>query len=314
MKVKYDITDLRTRLISCFPAILPAHTSEGHFYQREDTGRVAASVTTKLGFVSKSYLHKWYAKRTAEYVREHLNRLINGDLAVLDEAQHAGERSRDDSAGIGTTAHGAIDAYNTEWIKSGNRPNSAVTFLYEGSKGEEIAACRSFDKFISEHEVVPIASEIAVWYGNGKDYYAGTVDFLFLWLEVYKERYGDKGCTHDYAPQKKVLWCTKCNREVKAYLTLADWKSSNTIRGKDDYSQQDTAYAKAIEVAAGIKFDRLVVIRLDKNRASYEICEVTDRKVAWREFLTISRAYDERAKRGNVSLLEPIEKKNVIQI
>lgn len=319
----YDLVPLRERINNAFSyRIVPAHTSEGHFYQREDTGKVAASVTTKLAFVSKGYLHKWYSKMAVEHVRANLERLVHGDLSVLDEAQHAGERSRDDSAGIGTTAHGAVDAYNTEWIKSGSRPASAVNFLAEGSRGEEIAACRSFDKFISENEVLPVASEIQIWYEKWKDCYAGTVDSIFLFREVYKERCGKEGCkaianigAHDYERQTNgILWCIECNREVTEKFILGDIKTSNTIKGKSEYAHQTEAYARAIETAVGIKFEAVWILRLEKSKADYEILKVGNRKQAWKEWLAISRAYDLSRERGEEELLVPLVERDVITI
>lgn len=312
----YDVAHLRKLVRSASPVILADHTTLGHRYRREDTGRKAWSVTTKLGFVNKGYLHKWYAKRAAEHVRDNLPRLLQGDLSVLDEAARAGEGSRDNAADIGTNAHGAIDRFVTEWLRTGVRPSgSASLFLADGAKGEEIAACRSFDRLIDTIEYVPIASEIKVWYEYGRDCFAGTVDTIFILRHPYKDRIGDPTCAHDYSAQPSgVLWCTKCHREVTERLILGDWKSSNSIVGKEDYSQQDTAYAKAIEKATGLKFDELWVVRLDKYKAFYEICEVTDRNAAWKEFLTISRAFDEREKRNGKSLLEPINKREVIKI
>lgn len=315
-KRRYDVATIRSQLRSCFPSIVPAHTPEGHFYKREDTGRVAASVTTKLGFVAKGYLYKWYAKLAAEHVRTNLKRLIEGDLAVLDEAQHAGERSRDNSAGIGTTAHGAIDAFCTEWIKSGaGRPEwSAVRHLAPEAKGEEIAACRSFDKFLDEHEIIPLASELQVWYEVGKDCYAGTIDSIILSLEVYKERAGSSECKHDYAAQPSgIFWCAVCGRETKARLILGDVKTSNTIKGKNEYAHQTEAYARAVEKAVGYRFDAIWIMRFEKSRADYEILKIGNRKQAWKEWIAISRAYDRSSERVG-ELLVPLTVKEVIKI
>lgn len=322
----YDIPALRARLATAFPGIDPCHEPLGHRYLNRDTQKKAWSVTTKLAFVSKGYLPKWYAKRSVEYIREHLSRLLDGDLSVLDEAAGAGEESRDSSASIGTTAHGAIDSYLNEWIKQNRRsPISATSFLADGSRGEEIAACRSFDRFLDEQEIIPLASEIRVWYETvrGNDSFAGTVDAIFLWLNPHKGRVGEHGVitldgsihSHDYEVQPSgIFWCSACNRECKATLVLGDHKTSNNIKGKDDYAQQDTAYAKAIEKATGLRFQDLWVIRYDKFKAEYEICRVADRKQAWKEFIAISRAFDAKASRGFESLLVPLFEKEVIKI
>lgn len=314
---QYVVSDYRQRLARAFPfRILPAHTEAGHFYEREDNGRVAASVTTKLGFVSKGYLYKWYAKMAVEHVRENLSRLLAGDASVLDDAQRAGEKSRDDSAGIGTTAHGAIDNYCSHWIHGNARPRrSASDFLVEGANGAEIAACRSFDKFLDENEVIPLASELKIWYENGRDCYAGTIDTVLLALTTYKGRAGERRCLHDYSSQPSgIWWCSKCKREAQPRLILGDVKTSNTIKGKDEYAHQTVAYAKAIEKALGDHIDDIWVIRFGKAYAEYEVLKVSNRAQAWAEWLSISRAYDRMSERVGRELLGPLVVKERIRI
>lgn len=321
--MKYDVAILRSTLDGAWAhGIDPCHTAEAHFYKRKDTGRVASSVTTKLGFVSKPYLQTWYVKRAIEHVRENLDRLLSGDEGVLAEAGGAAIRSRDTSAEIGTSAHDAFDRNLTRWIAQGTRPGSAVedlNALCEAKgvtpRGEEIAACRSYDRFLDENEIIPLASEIRIWYEEGKDCYAGSVDAVFLSLKVHKERIGEEGHIHDYTPQESGIWWCACGREVDPKLILGDHKTSNAIRGKDDYAQQSVAYAKAIEKETGLKFDDIWVMRYGKGRAEYEVCAVTDRKQAWEEFIAISRAYDRKKERGeHASLLEPLTTKQVIRI
>ncbi len=313
-KIYDDVLSIRVALRRGFPPIVADHTSFGHRYKREDTGRQAWSVTTRLGFVNKGHLARWYAKKAVEHIREHMPRLLEGDLSVLDEAIGAGEKSRDDSAGIGTTAHGAIDRCLSRWIQEQScLPVPAASFLSADSRGEEVAACRSFDLFLSEIEIIPVASETTVWFEQGRDCFAGTVDAVAIWNRPYKERTGSGKCgsgsfaKHDYARQPSgLLWCGQCGREVSQRLVLGDHKTSNTIDGKDDYAQQDVAYAKAITKASGIKIDEHWVIRYSKQKAEYQICYVPDPAQAWREFLAISRAFDEKMRRGDTSLLIPL--------
>jgi hypothetical protein len=321
--MEYGVDSIRDTLRNAFPNITPAHVPEGHRYKNEQTQEYAWSVTTKLGFVAKGYLPRWYAKRTSEHIRENLSALCEGDLSILDEAINAGETSRNESGGIGTTAHGAIERYLDSWIESGSRPSTATAFLDDSARGEEIAACRSFDRLNREIEIIPLASELKIWYGYGRDSFAGTVDAVLLVLSVHKGRcgaegivdlYGKEHTVHDYVHQKgRLYWCAACGREVKARLVLADWKTSNNIKEKDDYAQQDEAYAKSIEKKTGLKFDELWVVRLDKHQSAYEICKVNDRKAAWNEFIKISRAFDERQKRTEY-LLAPLQAKAVIKI
>lgn len=310
----YDIVVLKTRLASAFPldSIVADHTDNEHYYRNTQTGTRAASVTTKLGIINKGYLQAWYAKLTVEYIRERLSLLCAGDLSVLESARGAASRSRDTSAEIGTSAHDAYDRYLTEWITIGSRPDTpSRNFLSPEAGGDEICATRSFDRFLNEVEIIPVASEIKVWYEHGNDCFAGTVDALFIVLTVRKDRSGDPRCQHDYQYQEgsKVFWCPVCDRECNAKLVLGDHKTSNSIKGKDDYAQQGNAYAKAIEKATGIKIDEVWVMRYGKTKAEYEVMKVKNRKQAWAEFLGISRAYDIIAARGEQSLLVPLKEK-----
>lgn len=319
----YDVARLRSRLRNSLSfTVESAHTEHAHRYQRTDTGRLAWSVTTKLGFVDKPWLSAWRIKRAVEYIRENLPRLLAGDEGVLAEASGAGDRFRDKAAGIGTTAHDAFDSFLTEWIDKDKRPEgSSVVFLEANCRkagteprGEEIAACRSFDLFVEGHEIIPLASEIRVWYEEGKDCFAGTVDACFLWLTVYKGREGDKGHAHSYTPQTSGQWWCTCDREVTPALVLADWKSSNSIINHDDYALQGTAYIKAIEKAVGVRFDAGWVVRVGKTRAEYQVCRIVDTKQAWREFITISRAFDSKEEREKKGLLEDMAKKEKISL
>ena len=319
----YEPTSIRTSLDSAWKfVVIPCHTADAHFYKREDTGRLAASVTTKLSFVAKPYLQTWYVTKAIDHVHENLDRLLAGDKGVLTEAGSAAVRSRDRSADIGTSAHDAFDKNLTRWLQGGTRPDSAVTDINAlcqekgvEPRGEEIAACRSYDKFLDENEIIPLASEIRVWYEEGKDCYAGSVDAVFLNLTVHKGREGDKDHAHDYTAQAGGIWWCACGRETEPKLILNDWKTSNTIRGKDDYALQSVAYAQAIEKATGLKFDGIWVIRFNKKYADYEICAVTDRKSAWKEFISISRAFDAKNERTvRPSLLEPLKTKQVFSL
>lgn len=324
-----DVAGLRALLAGAFPyGIVPRHTASQHFYEREDTGRVAASVNTKLGFAAKDWLATWKVSRALAHVEAECGRLdVQSDVRqhlpdILSSAKDAGDRIRDEAGGFGTNAHAAVDAYLSAWLRAEGSPDgSSSIFLQQHSRPEEIAACRSFDRLVVEREIIPLASEMRVWYEKGKDCFAGTVDAVLLDLSVRKGRVGqtqsllgDEAHRHDYLAQDSgSLWCY-CEREVSPRLILGDWKTSNTVNGKDEYALQGEAYAKAIEKETGLRFAEVWVIRLSKTHADYEIVKITDRKQAWKEFLATSRAYDARAGRGNTPLLAPLTVKETIRI
>lgn len=321
-----DVLALRDRFARAFDfTIEPAHTATEHYYKRSDTGEVAASVSTKLGFTAKPWLSKWKVRKALDHLLEHEKDIeLFGLPHLINDAKDAADKIRDEAAGFGTNAHEAIDRYVTRWITDGVAPEPVPgNFLGEGSASEEIAAFRSFARFISEYEIIPIASEQRLWYGKGKDRYAGTVDIVFLYLQVRKGRTGSgeggtciSGYHHEYVPQDSgTLWCVGCGRDCDVTLILGDHKTSNSIKDKDDYALQGEGYARALEQVVGITFNDVWVMRYSKKEAEYEICKVKDRKQAWKEFISISRAYDAKASREqNTGLLAPLQEKEVIRI
>lgn len=313
----YEISELREQLALAFPRglIEADHTETEHWYKNTRTGVRAASVTTKQSVVGKGYLKQWAVNRAVEHAIQNVARINNGDSSVFDEARRAHTNELETAGNIGTKAHGAFDLFCQHWIETGERWGETAQFLKEGARGEEIAACRSFDKFKAEVEFVPIASELKIWYEKGGDVFAGTVDSVLAVREPYKELVGDTRCNHDYAPQRPpILWCTRCGRTVKQKVVLGDWKTSNQINNKDEYAEQTVAYERAIALKLGSKFIQDIwVVRLSKERAEYEIMRVSDRAGAWKRYLATSRLFDTRM---NIPgpLLEPLQKKLIITI
>lgn len=313
---------LRDAIFSAFDQrdIVPDHDASGHWYRKESTGERAASVTTKQSLI-KGY-KQWAVDRAVDHFARNAERYVGGDALVADEARMAHVQELGEAAEIGTNAHGAYDSFLSEWISSGRRPaKSAADFLSVLARGEEVAACRSFDRFLNSVEIIPVASEFRVWYKRGKDTFAGTVDSLFLVLTPRKGRSGDSGVValdgaahteHDYVRQDSgVLWCPPCGREVDTKLVLGDHKTSNSIE-KEEYAEQVATYGEAIEVGAGIKLDELWIIRYSKKFAEYQILRIVDRKRAFKRFLSISRAFDDRM--DTTPMLAPLIEKNSVTI
>jgi hypothetical protein len=315
MKI-YEATKLREELATAFPqgSVVPAHTSRGHYYNVPGRETSAPSVTTIQSIESKGYLKQWAVNKAVEYIDNNIARLCGGDLNILEEAKKAHERELLFAGSVGTTAHDAAEKYAKHWIETGEKKESAVEFLAEGSLPEEVAGTRSFDKFIKEHDLIPIASEVRVWYAKGKDVYAGTVDAIYLMGEVYKDKEGDASCAHDYEQQKgNKHWCVKCGRVIVWKLVEVDYKTSNSVAGKNSYGEQVEAYARAIEQRTGWKFDDLWILQLNKQRAKYDLFKVNDRTRAWKRFLATLRHYVE-TQDANENLLTPREEKLIIRI
>lgn len=316
-KVKiYDAVDLRHRISDAFDQrdIVADHTASEHYYRRISTAERAASVTTKQSLIKG--FKQWAVDRGVDHMVLHRDRFCQGDDSVVYEARRAHVVELGRAADIGTGAHGGYDAYFQDWISITKRPDKlSGAYLHDGADPAEICATRSFDRFLDEIEIVPIFSEIRIFYSRGRDSWGGSVDAGFIARTPYKDRGGSGSCGtgsrgfHDYERQTNGhLWCIRCSREVTEQLILGDWKTSNSI-DKAEYAEQATVYCKTIETGAAIKFDETWIIRFSKEKAHYEILKVSDKKRAWERFLAVSRCYDSRIEYG--TMLEPLIKREV---
>lgn len=311
----YEVHSLRSELAHAFPSgkVEPAHTQQGHFYKIEGYKEVAPSVTTVQSIESKSYLKQWAVNRAIEYINDNLAGLCAGDIGVFEHARYAHRRELDFAGEVGTTAHEAAEKYVKHWIETGEKKESATEFLGHNALPEEIAGTRSFDKFIKEHDLVPIGSEVKVWYAKGKDIYAGTIDSIYLIGDVYKDRCGNTSCAHDYSRQKgNREWCFKCGRMIVWKLVEIDYKTSNTVSGKNDYAEQTVAYAHAVEQRTGWRFDDILILQLDKKKAKYTLFKVNNKSRALKRFFATLRHYVEKPK--DEDLLTPMEERLTIKI
>lgn len=319
----YDIPRLRAQLTSAFPegSIVGEHTATEHWYRNRGTGQLAPSVTTIQSILTKPYLRQWSVNQAIRHISAEL--FVPGQVIhveserfeeILKQSSRAHENTRDQAAEWGTKAHQAFEDYLNDWINTGTHKESAKDYLKEGAAIEEIAACRSFDRFVGENEIVPIAAELKVWYDKAGVTFAGTADAIVVVRDVYKDRVGGQGCNHDYAPQEKKLWCCMCGREVTERLVLGDWKTSNVVAGKNEYAFQTSAYAKSIEIQTNWKFKDVWIVRFDKAKADYEIVKVIDRKKSFSVFCSIAKTFKKMKEIENIKLLEQNNKKHIITI
>jgi hypothetical protein len=120
-----------------------------------------------------------------------------------------------------------------------------------------MAGVRSLERFMNDSGAEPVISELLV--ASPRYGFAGTLDSLMLM--------GGKLC-------------------------LVDLKSSNNIRGKESYALQVVAYLYALEELTEIRPERLLILRLDKQRADYDLEEVQDLPKAFDAFLAVSKVFD----------------------
>jgi len=236
--------------------ITPQHTEEGHFYRFEDTGRIVPSVTTILKEVlAKPHLLNWAVKKGIEWLEVDDRWTRIKDPAYRDEyitgAQIAHTEFRDSAGSIGTQAHQMCEDYIKEWLKTGNKPENMNWFAPNGTDNKAIAAARGFEKLTMEHQIIPLASEILV--GHQK-YSAGTLDFLCMWDNK---------------------------------LTLVDFKTSNSVTGKD-FLMQIGAYTYFFNYMTDLKIKQVKLVHFSKEMDKPTVYKLTKPYAAYTSFKSLA--------------------------
>lgn len=245
--------------------VVPRHTERGHFYEFTPTKEIFASVTTKSGILDMPHLKMWSARLAVEYYIDHVD--FAEDLELLKKAAILAHHDKFTKAGqLGSLGHGVIDNYLQAWLKTGIRPESIIPFNTHTDPRVE-AIILSAEQFMSDFRAIPIASEM--YLASAKHKYAGTLDSLMMVKPPGKRK-------HEFV--------------------IGDWKSGNQIQTshiiKPEYAMQTAAYLYALKEMTGLKPDRIYIIRLDKMKVKYEVCEVKNVRGAFKAFVNLSKVYD----------------------
>ena len=296
--------------------ILAEHSEAGHFYRHVNSDRLLPSVTGIYGPLGKhDHLKAWAAKLAVEHWERNWRVGMSEDeKKLLRKACVLAHQDAFEEAGmVGNFGHDIIEQYLLQWIATGVRPTDIRTFVgHEDSRRWAIA--RSAEQFCKDHNVTPIASEILV--ASAKHGFAGTLDSLLM-CGIPKEA-GAMNCEHLWGrrslsdPDKVICMKEGCGRKLDMKFTLGDWKSSNTIWGKDEYAAQVSAYAAGLKEMTGLKPEVLLVVRLDKEKAKYEIAIVENPGAALKAFKACLKIH--AWKNNGVDKLVPLVKKQIIQI
>lgn len=285
---------IRELIAAKIPAnlVVPEHTSEGHFYRHSETKQVYASVTTKCGILDNPHLKKWSARLAVEYLDQHWQQVTPDNKNEFYKAAIMAHQEEFEQAGdIGTQGHGIVDTYLGEWMKSGVQPKDIRTFV-TGEDYRLYAITRSAEMFCNDFNVEPVASELFVC--STKYRFAGTLDSLMMISRVIK--LGDTHCAHDWwqtntGARSGRHECIKCGRSIIKEFALVDWKTSNDI-DKSEYAMQVSAYAKALYEMTGLKVKHIIIVRLDKNQAKYEVVRVASPAKAFTAFCHTAKVWE----------------------
>jgi hypothetical protein len=277
--------------------IVPQHTPEGHFYCHTPSGIVAPSVTTKAGILQDAHLKMWSANLAIAHIDKNWEILITADRntrnGIFQSAVMVHQDTFEDAGDVGTRGHKVVDAYLTEWLKTGVRPTDIRTFIAE-QDSRVFAIARSAEQWITDFNADPIASELNVF--SKKYKFAGQLDSLFMVEKVIKKgtlpsckHIGFRWQTSVKRPQETR--CNDCGAIIKKVFTLVDWKSSNSI-SKATYAMQVSAYWKALYEMTRLKTEELIIVRLDKERCKYEVLRVLKPPKAFMAFVALAKVYD----------------------
>lgn len=281
--------------------VLAEHNETGHYYRHVPTNLLLTSVTTmSSGILDNPHLKKWATRLGVEHILKKiielpLMRRTPENIEVFkDEAILVHQDEFEDAGGIGTAGHKVIEKYLNDWIGLGERPKKEITEYIEGQDSRLWAITRSAIMFMEDYYAIPIVSELLV--ANVKEpvlKYAGTLDGLML--VIMPQRGCSKGePRHHWMHRSTVsplkMTCMHCGLNADYEFTLTDWKTSNSI-DKADYAMQVSAYREALVVMTGLKPKRLLIIRLDKKQAKYEVREVVNYRDAYRAFKKIAGVY-----------------------
>ena len=111
--------------------IIPEHSEDGHFYRHTPTDSLLHSVTTKSSILDNSpHLKQWAAKMAVDYIDKRLYEITPDTKDDIYKAAQMAHRDIFQDAGdIGTTGHGFVEDYLTEWLDTGKRPEDIRTFI-----------------------------------------------------------------------------------------------------------------------------------------------------------------------------------------
>lgn len=235
---------------------LPKHTTTGHWYLHVKSGKLLASVSTKL-IIEKEHLKRWAVNKALDYMKSFWTVLCDDNQEELyRDAYSAHIQIRDSAGNTGSNAHSALEDFVLEWQKTGVKPVSIIPFVKDQNDNSAIAAARSVEEFFNNHtEVQIVSTELVV--GDVTVNSAGTLDAIALWGED---------------------------------LVLLDYKTSNQV--SDSFALQIAAYVKMFEKMTKLKISKAKIFHMSKDYAKCTVYDLVDTDSAWNAFKAISKVYD----------------------
>lgn len=281
--------------------VVPEHSEQGHFYRYTPLKQVYNSVTAMCGILEAPHLKKWAARLAVEHIDKNWNVITPENKKEVFEAAVLSHVETFHEAGdMGTQSHGIVDAYLKSWM-GGTKPPDIRTMVDIQRDVRIFALTRSAEMFCKDFEAYPVASEMYVAHPRYK--YAGTLDSLMMVARIVQKAQWPCGLAEHiwgadiHNPNQYV--CPGCSTIKVWELCIVDWKSSNTI-DKVEYAMQTAAYWYALNeltrrnpklASTGLRPKHILIVKLDKRYAKYEVMRVVNIPETFRMFLHCSKLY-----------------------
>ncbi len=281
MKV-LDPQKIRDEVLVHMPkgSVIPEHTDKAHFYRVMDPelgNPKYPSVTGKLQIVKDPSIANFKMNRAVEYFFSHFDQMNQDNLMEhLDNARSEGDAIFRDAGDVGTDIHDIRELYMNEWIETGKKPDDILSFIPEVKEDTRIiSALRGLEKFINDFHYTPIFCELLVY--SHKMKVAGTLDDLGImrWPvgrgKTLKSWYGKQWdeATVTYNKEKNVGIELSTGEKFRYVLVLSDLKTSNQF--KPHYFFQVSMYYDFLKEITGIRCDKAIIVKADKNKQTYQI-------------------------------------------
>lgn len=289
--------------------VVACHTETEHYYKYAPSGEVFPSVTTKTSILGSDHLKMWAVDQALTYIDARWNDITPENRSDTFRAARMAHVSTFEEAGdIGTRGHKVIEDYLNAWIATGIQPDDIRTFVKDDDV-RVMALARSAELFCNDFHVIPIVSETKV--ASVRHGYGGTMDALMYVGKVIEVGDRNLHCRHVWSETSNHIECYNCNRKLKMTLSIVDWKSSNSV-DKAEYAMQVSAYWMALYQLTGLRPEGMFIVRLDKQKAKYDVVRVTNRITTMKAFINCSQIYDWM--HDGTSKLYPVEEKEVIKL
>lgn len=247
---------------------------EPHVYTLESNGVVVPSTTSITKVIDKPALLDWAVRVTQEYIRElwQPQRAYTTKVrdAIIDGAKNARFDISQEALDIGNMVHEWMEAYGNAYLANSDH----MPVIPDNEQAA--AACNAFLDWTRAHDVRFLQTELKVY--SREHNYSGTTDLLLV--------FDGKLAILDYKTSKRIY--PEYLLQVSAYVRA--WEE-----------EQQYLYEKGVLTEPPKKIEEIVVLRVPKDGADFEIATSVNIDEAFEIFLSCRQIYDWMNRRGKWS-------------